>query len=158
MNTGAPSLAALEKQVTVPFAPQRAFELFVHRIADWWPLATHSVNGERATSVQIEGRVGGHITEICDDATEEVWGTLTSWDPPARLAFTWHPGQPEGQATTVELTFRASDDSTVVTLIHSGWAHRADGAAARRSHDSGWATVLSRFAGGAVAADAAGRA
>lgn len=151
MNTGAASLAALaalEKQVTVPCAPQRAFELFVDRIADWWPLATHSVNGERAMTVQIEGRVGGHIKEISNDATEDVWGTLTSWDPPRRLAFTWHPGQPEGQATTVELTFRASGDSTVVTLIHSGWAHRADGAAARQSYDSGWATVLNRFAGG----------
>ncbi|MGZ8743776.1 MAG: SRPBCC domain-containing protein [Nocardioides sp.] len=151
MNTGAPShaaLAPLEKQVTVPGAPLRAFELFVDRIADWWPLATHSVNGDRAISVQIEGRVGGHIKEISDDATEDVWGTLTSWDPPAGLAFTWHPGQSEDRATAVELTFRASGDATVVTLIHSGWAQRADGVAARRSYDTGWTAVLDRFADG----------
>ena len=149
MNAGAPSHAAipaLEKQVTVPCAPQRAFELFVDRIAEWWPLATHSVYGERAASVRIEGRVGGHVTEIRDDATEQVWGTLTSWDPPAGLAFTWHPGQPEASATTVAITFVASGTSTVVRLVHSGWSQRDDGVAARRSYDTGWGAVLDRFA------------
>lgn len=142
------ALAPLEKQVTVPCAPQRAFELFVDHIADWWPLATHSVHGERAASVQIEGRVGGHIKEIRDDGAEDLWGTLTSWDPPTGLTFTWHPGQSKAGATTVEITFRAAEGSTVVTLVHSGWAQRADGAAARQSYDTGWATVLDRFAVG----------
>ena len=75
-----------------------------------------------------------------------MWGTVTQWEPPHRVAFTWHPGTPEAEATLVEVTFtQGGPGSTVVRLVHSGWERRPDGASAREGYDSGWEPVIGRF-------------
>ena len=67
-----------------------------------------------------------------------------------RVAFSWHAGTPEAEATSVEVTFTpGGPGSTVVRLVHSGWERRPDGAAAREGYDSGWDPVISAFAGAA---------
>ena len=135
-------LDALTKTVTVPVAPDLAFAFFTRDIARWWPLATHSVGEFDAVSVHIEPRQGGHIVETVRDGGVHVWGTVTGWEPPHRLAFTWHPGSPEEQATAVEVGFTAAGAGTVVTLVHTGWENRPDGAGARQGYDTGWDVVL----------------
>ena len=148
MNTDAASqtsLAPLVKRLTVPCTTQRAFDIFTDQIAAWWPLPTHSVGGDHAVSVRLEGQVGGQIVETIDDGRTAVWGTVTTWDPPSRLAFTWHPGQPPQEATSVEVTFEPDGPSTLVTLTHDGWANRPDGQTARQAYDTGWDTVLGGF-------------
>jgi len=139
------SLTPVVKRLTVPCTPQRAFEIFTDRMADWWPLPTHSVGGDHAVSVHIDGRAGGEIVETIDDGRTSVWGTVTVWEPPSRVAFTWHPGQSSQEATSVEVTFRPEGASTLVTLTHSGWADRADGRAARQAYETGWDGVLACF-------------
>ena len=79
--------------------------------------------------------------------TTSVWGTVTRWEPPRLVAFTWHAGTPEAEATRVEVTFTEDGPgSTVVVLVHSGWEHRPDGASVREGYDSGWEPVIGRFA------------
>lgn len=138
----ATDLSSLTKQVFVATGVTRAFELFTARMGDWWPLRTHSVGGERATGVAVVGRLGGEIVETIADGTTAVWGTVTDWSPPDRVAFTWHPGTPVEQATRVEVTFEPHEDGTRVTLVHTGWAARPDGARARAGYDTGWELVL----------------
>jgi uncharacterized protein YndB with AHSA1/START domain len=76
-----------------------------------------------------------------------VWWTITEWEPPDRVAFTWHAGTAEAEATRVEVTFtQDGPGSTAVRLVHSGWEHRPDGASAREGYDSGWEPVIGRFA------------
>jgi uncharacterized protein YndB with AHSA1/START domain len=141
------SAEPVRKSVTVPAAPQRAFELFTAHIQEWWPLATHSVGGEKAAGVAFGDGVGGMIVETLADGTTSVWGTITCWEPPDRVAFSWHAGTAEAEATSVEVTFtQDGPGSTVVRLVHSGWERRADGASARDGYDSGWNPVISRFA------------
>jgi uncharacterized protein YndB with AHSA1/START domain len=141
----------VRKSVTVPAAPQRAFELFTAHIHEWWPLATHSVGGADAASVAFGDGVGGVIVETLADGTTSVWGTITCWEPPGRVAFSWHAGTAEAEATRVEVTFtQDGPGSTVVRLVHSGWEGRADGASAREGYDSGWNPVISRFAAAAA--------
>ena len=36
----------------------------------------------------------GQIVERSADGETAVWGTVTQWEPPVGVAFTWHPGQP----------------------------------------------------------------
>jgi uncharacterized protein YndB with AHSA1/START domain len=114
----------------------------------WWPLLTHSVGQAAATGVQMQCRLGGLIVETVDDGSAHVWGTVTGWDPPQRVAFSWHPGNPVEEATTVEVRFSAEDSGTRVTLVHSGWANRPDGARARQGYVTGWDVVLARLAAG----------
>jgi uncharacterized protein YndB with AHSA1/START domain len=141
------SVEPVHKSVTVPAAAQRAFELFTAHIQEWWPLKTHSVGLEHAGGVAFGEGVGGAIIETLADGTTSVWGTVTRWDPPHRVAFTWHAGTPESQSTLVEVTFTpAGPGNTLVSLVHSGWEHRPDGASARDGYNAGWEPVIGRFA------------
>jgi uncharacterized protein YndB with AHSA1/START domain len=141
-------VAPLVKHATVPCSPLRAFELFTRQISDWWPMATHSVGLSPAGRVDMEARVGGHIIETLPDGGTSIWGTITAWEPPGRVAFTWHPGRDPQDATEVQVVFEPTTDpatATAVTLVHGGWSARADGIAARRSYDTGWDLVLAQF-------------
>ena len=147
------SLEPVRKAVTVPATPEQAFGLFTAHIQDWWPLNTHSVGLEQAVRVAFGAGVGEVIIETLADGATSVWGTVTDWEPPHRVAFTWHAGTPPGEATRVEVTFTAAEPgNTVVRVVHSGWEHRPDGASAREGYDSGWDPVISRFADRAAGA------
>jgi uncharacterized protein YndB with AHSA1/START domain len=136
----------VRSSVEVPLRPDAAFRLFVVRLADWWPLATHSVFGEASRSVEMEQRVGGRIVEVGPDGETADWGVVTEWDEPARLAFTWHPGQDASVATGVAIDFSEVAGGTRVDLVHSGWESRGDDAARMmESYGPGWAHVLGEF-------------
>jgi uncharacterized protein YndB with AHSA1/START domain len=142
-------MIAVQKAVTVPRAPHDAFRLFVDDIARWWPLATHSVGREAATSVVFENGVGGRIVETYAGGRTAVWGTVTEWDPPTRVRFSWHPGTREEEATEVEVRFSAVAGGTEVELVHTGWDRRPDGPEARAGYEGGWEYVLGFFAAAA---------
>ena len=140
------TIEPVRKSVTVPAALQRAFELFTAHIQEWWPLRTHSVGIEDAVGIAFGEGVGAAIVETLADGTTSVWGTITHWEPPHRVAFTWHPGTPEAEATRVEVTFtQDGPTSTAVRLVHSGWELRPDGASAREGYNSGWEPVIGSF-------------
>ena len=105
MSEQAKDIMPIRKTVTVPVTPQRAFELFTARIGEWWPLATHSVGEEQAAGVVFGEGIGGSIVESLTDGTTTVWGTITGWDPPHSVAYTWHAGTPVSEATNVEENF-----------------------------------------------------
>src|SRR5262249_17372815 len=50
-------------------------------------------------------------------------GTVTVWDPPARLVFTWRGVnfRPD-ELTEVEVLFEPGNEGTRVKLTHRGWA------------------------------------
>jgi uncharacterized protein YndB with AHSA1/START domain len=149
---GATFIAAVRKSVAVPVSPDRAFELFTAHFGDWWPLDTHSVGIDKAAGVSFGADIGGIIVETLSDGTTSVWGTVTKWEPPDRVAFSWHAGTPEAEAGLVEVTFSASGpDSTLVELVHTGWENRPDGARAREGYQTGWDPVIERYARAAAA-------
>jgi uncharacterized protein YndB with AHSA1/START domain len=136
----------VRKAVTVPAAAPRAFELFTAHIHEWWPLATHSVGAEQAAGVTFGAGPGGEITETLADGSTSVWGTVTDWEPPHRVAFSWHAGTPAAEATRVEVTFtEEAPGRTVVLLVHSGWEQRPGAASAREGYSTGWDQVIGRF-------------
>lgn len=130
----------LRREIIVDTDPATAFEVFTAQIGQWWPLADKGVFGADATVAFDDGQ----IIERSPDGQSDLWGTVTRWDPPGALAFSWHPG---GASTShVEITFAAAADRTRVTVVHSGWEAYADAAAAREMYEQGWPTVLDRFA------------
>lgn len=136
----------LHKSVHVPQPPEAAFRLFTDEMGRWWPLATHSVGLDTATSVVVEGHVGGRIVEAYGGGRTAVWGTVLEWDPPRLLRATWHPGSPAEESTEIEVRFTPVDGGTVVELVHTGWDNRPDGRAMRENYDSGWDHVFGLFA------------
>jgi uncharacterized protein YndB with AHSA1/START domain len=144
---------ALRKTITVRRSPDQVFVLFTEGIARWWPVASHSVSGDADAVVVLEPGVGGRIYERTADGAEHRWGTVTVWEQPRRLVFSWHPGRDEAGAQEVELRFLADADRTRVELEHRGWERLGEEAAAMlESYRTGWELVLGqRFA---AAADA----
>ena len=135
------------KVVTVRATPDRAFRRFTDEMSLWWPLKSHSVGEQQAETVTMEGRVGGRIVERIRDGREVVWGTITAWEPPRRVAFTWHPGQAPSTAQDVEVRFSSAGERTRVELEHRGFERLgALAKRARRGYPIGWAYVLGLYA------------
>ena len=146
------SIEAVRKSVVVPAAQQRAFDVFTARFGDWWPLATHSVGTDQAATVDFGVGIGGIILETLADGTTTIWGTITEWEPPERVAFSWHAGTSEAEAGLVEVVFTPSEPgSTLVELTHTGWENRPDGVSARAGYETGWDPVIEQYARAASA-------
>jgi uncharacterized protein YndB with AHSA1/START domain len=131
----------VECRVVVAVGPDGAFEAFTAGIGHWWPLATHSVFGERA-SVAFEP---DRLVERLGDRTAE-WGRVLAWDAPTFLRLSWHPGNPAEEATQLTVRFEQDGPGTSVRLEHEGWDHHPRGAAAAEDYRRGWPEVLGRFA------------
>lgn len=135
-------------EVAVKREPQMAFDLFARRIADWWPLTTHSLGASRsvnpAKTVILEPHAGGRIYEIAEDGSEEAWGTVTDWQPGEFIAFTWHVGRAPDLATRVSVHFRRGDaGGTLMTLTHDNWQALGDEASGvRAQYATGWHAML----------------
>ncbi|WP_299947679.1 SRPBCC domain-containing protein [uncultured Ruegeria sp.] len=144
------------KTIVVNAVPERAFDIFVNRIAKWWPLDGHAVSaaqGQPALAVTIEPRVGGAVYETMFDGTRVDWGKVLVFEEGTRLAFSWHPGTNKDRPTHVEVWFEThGDGQTKVTLTHSGWEVWATEATGKRTgYDSGWDHVLGECYANAVA-------
>ncbi len=146
-ETSTPVFTPILKTVTVRASPERAFRRFTAELATWWPLRSHSVGEADAETVVMEGRVGGRIVEKIRGGRESVWGTITAWEPPSRVAFTWHPGREPEIAQDVEVRFTAAGERTRVELVHKGFERLGKlGRTARRGYPIGWAYVLGLYA------------
>lgn len=142
------SYTPILKVVSVQAPPEAAFHRFTAELHSWWPLRSHSIGEEQAESVRMEGFVGGRIVERIQGGRECVWGTITAWEPPRRVAFSWHPGQDPATAQDVELRFAPAGTGTRVELEHRGFERLgAQGRRARRAYPLGWTYVLGLYAG-----------
>jgi len=133
--------APIRQSVHVDCPIEDAFQLFTERLAEWWPMASCSIEGDQAEHIEIEPWVGGKVLEHTRSGEEHEWGTVTAWDPPERVEFRWrlfaneHDRNASGEEDqTVNVDFRVEADGTRVTLTHFGWQW------------AGVATCVSRFA------------
>ncbi len=142
------TISPVRRAVTVPWTPEEAFRRFTEKMNDWWPLASHAVDPDGSETCIFEGRIGGRIYERRTDGTEADWGSVTAWEPPTRVAFTWHPGRDPSTAQEVEVVFTQTRNGSLVELSHRGWEKYGTGAEkAREEYDSGWEYVLSSYEG-----------
>lgn len=148
MTTSEP-ITAIRKELILPIAPDRAFQLFTADLASWWPLATHSVGGEDAVGVSIDGRVGGLVAEATSRGERHVWGTVRLWDPPRRIVLDWHPGRPATEPTELEVRFEPWESGARLVLEHRGW-ERVSWSADHAGYETGWDGVLGRFVAAAA--------
>jgi uncharacterized protein YndB with AHSA1/START domain len=129
----------------VDCSPRRAFEVWTVKTSSWWP-ADHTVSGEPGAKVTVEPRVGGRIFERAGDGTEHDWGEVVVWDPPTRLAYSWHLMVDRSDATEVEITFTADGPGTLVRIEHRGWERLGAAGEERRARNrQGWDGLLPHF-------------
>jgi hypothetical protein len=134
----------LHLTVDVRCAPEAAFAVWTERFGTWWP-ADHTVSGA-PEAVSLEPRLGGRIFERGPDGVEHDWGQVTTWDPPARLAYLWHLMRDRSDATEVEIRFVRNGSGTRVEIEHRGWERLGtDGATWRDRNRVGWSTLLPHF-------------
>jgi uncharacterized protein YndB with AHSA1/START domain/uncharacterized protein YciI len=135
------SVPPIRREVLVDAPAETAFAVFTEQIGGWWPLVDHAVHGDGTVAF-----VDGRIVETSAEGEDVVWGTVTDWEPPSRVAFTWHPGYDASRASAVEVTFAPSGSRTRVTLLHTGWEAFDDPIAAHEEYEQGWPTVLQGYA------------
>jgi uncharacterized protein YndB with AHSA1/START domain len=131
---------------------EHAFDVWTAGIAQWWP-RDHTVSAEADLVVVLEGRPGGRIFERRASGAEHDWGEVTIWEPPRKLAYTWHLNRDRSDATDVEISFVASGEAaTLVEIEHRGWERLgAGGKDWRDRNQGGWATLLPHYIAAAAA-------
>jgi uncharacterized protein YndB with AHSA1/START domain len=136
----------ITKQFTVECDRDAAFSLWTELTTLWWPKA-HKMTRDPDAVVFFEPRVGGRIYERASDGREVDWGEILLWEPPKRLAYWWHIGADQLDATHVEIRFSTVDaQTTEVEILHSGWERLGDrGLTWRDRNSSGWASVLAPY-------------
>jgi len=137
----------IRRSIGVPWNQHAAFERFTSHFGDWWPRYSHSIGGKRVKRLVFECRVGGLIYEEHYDGTRMLWGTVTAFDAPNRVAFTFHPSREESDAQLIEVRFLPDGVGTRVELTSSGWDKM--GKSAQRAYGAyrlNWGAALDRFA------------
>ncbi len=148
------SVEPIREMVRVPVDVERAFELFVSELNEWWP-AEYTWAGEVLERIVIEQGVAGRCYERGPYGFECDWGRVLAWEPPRRLLFTWQiapnrvPQPDPERASEVEVRFEEIEEGvTEVTLVHGQFERHGEGAAEYRAAlgtEQGWAYMLSRY-------------
>ncbi len=146
----------IQRSVSVPLEPAKAFELFTSRMGTWWPMATHSRaatefedDDVQAVGVEFEARAGGQVLERMSDGRVVPWAEIVEWDPPRRFVMAWKPHPRPQPPTEVEVRFTDHGASgTLVELEHRAWERLSEPIAPElyASYAGGWVTTLEAFA------------
>lgn len=132
--------------------PADAFDVFTRETDLWWRHGKKFRTGPG--TIVFEGAAGGRLVEITAAGAREI-GTITIWEPGARLVFDWR-GANFGphERTEVEVRFIGKNGGTEVVLEHRGWStlpadhpvrHGADDAAFSRVIGGWWGDLLTSY-------------
>jgi uncharacterized protein YndB with AHSA1/START domain len=137
----------LRLSLVVACPAEHAFNTWTTRATAWWP-PDHTVSRQDSLEVVFEPRVGGRIFERTPAGMEIDWGEITAWEPPRRIAYSWHIATDRSNATDVEIVFNQLPDATTrVEIEHRGWERLgAKGQPWRDANRSGWDGVLPAYA------------
>lgn len=103
-------MTSMSAEIEVDTDPGTAFKVFTEEYDQWWgngPIDAYA--SWRLVGRRIEPGVGGRVLEDYGDE-ERVLGTITVWEPGARLAWTTR------NDVTIEVTFAAFSQGTRVTV------------------------------------------
>jgi uncharacterized protein YndB with AHSA1/START domain len=125
---------------TVHASPDQVFDVWIDPASPGGPW----YGGTRAYFQPPQAVVDGMFYSLVEHAGSR-WphfGRFVVVDRPGKLTYTWMSPATQGLETTVEMTFVANDDKTVVTLKHLGVPDDEMG----RQHADGWGFILDSIA------------
>jgi len=127
----------VEAELSAP--PERVFACFVEPevLSRWW-----------APWADVDGRPGGEYVLSWPAQGWHLRGEYTEFDPPERIAFSWHwDHEPDLPTRHVAIVFAPiGDDTTRLRLIHGAYGASKVEQADRESHRDGWLHFLARLA------------
>ena len=150
----ADSSLLVRKSIRVDVSREDAFDIFVRRFGQWWPLITHHIGAKAAETAIIEPRVGGRWFERSTDGAECDWGRVKVWEPPGRFILSWSITADwkydEHLDTEVEVRFISEGDvATRVELEHRKLEAYGEHAGMMRGifdSEKGWGGLLDAYA------------
>lgn len=123
--------APIVRSVEIGTTPEEVFPLLVEpeSLVRWWP-----------DVAELEPRLGGRVRMAFRGGESVVTGTVTRFDPPSALGFTWVRAETPLVTTKVDFTVvPLAGGRCRVEVVHSGWE---DAPELRPMHDAGWAHFL----------------
>jgi uncharacterized protein YndB with AHSA1/START domain len=113
--------------------PERAFDVFVEEIGDWWrPNGLFQITPRAAGRLTFEPGDGGRLIETLADGKVFEIGRILVWARPERLVFSWRQASfPADLTTEVEVRFEAVGAETRVSVEHRGFDRMPIDSAAR---------------------------
>jgi uncharacterized protein YndB with AHSA1/START domain len=145
------TVAPIRKEMIVKASRQRAFNLFVSRISEWW-FAGKGIGQSPFKEIILEPRAGGRWFERAADGVETNWGEVLEWQPPARVLLAWRIDAnwrfDPGLETRLEISFQdAGNGGTRILLEHRDLDRLGEaGRKTAEAMDGGWGALLERFA------------
>jgi uncharacterized protein YndB with AHSA1/START domain len=129
----------------VEAAPERAFQVFVEEIGQWWRPNVLFQTTPRPGVLSFEPGPDGRLIETrAGDKVFEI-GRIRAWEPPQRLVFSWRQASfPLDLHTEVEVLFEAIGNETRVSIEHRGFDQVPAESAARHGFPD--AVLLMRLA------------
>ena len=137
----------IRKTVLLACGPEKAFDLFVNRAGEWWPVDRRHTK-DPASAIRLER--SGRFFERATDGREVELGIVRLFDAPRRLILDWYPGTGPQQPTAVEITFEAESDGTRVTVEHREGPQSTDVYPLRApAYEKSWTLVFAAWEGAA---------
>lgn len=103
--------------------PERAFDVFVREIGEWWrPNRLFQTTPRPPGRLAFEPGEGGRLTETLSNGKVFEIGRIRAWEPPRRLVFSWRQASfPPDLHTEVEVRFESVGEETRVSVEHRGF-------------------------------------
>jgi uncharacterized protein YndB with AHSA1/START domain len=115
-----PSKVFVALRVKAP--PERAFEVFVEEIGQWWRPNVLFQTTPRPGVLSFEPGPDGRLIETRAGGKAFEIGRIRVWEPPQRLVFSWRQANfPLDLHTEVEIQFEAVGEETRVSVEHRGF-------------------------------------
>ncbi len=117
----------VKASISIRLPQQQTFDLFTAQIENWWKRGPRYRNsGATVGLIHIEPKLDGRLFESWSEGNAErafEIGRVTQWEPHQAFAFTWRNSNfNNDEVTLVELNFEDCGETTMITVIHSGWA------------------------------------
>lgn len=95
-----------------------------------------------ATGMDVLPEVDGHYRLIMEtpDFNGRNEGKFLLVEPNTRVIYTWEWNN-DGEVSTVDVSFKASDEGTRIDLVHNGFTSNES----VTNHDSGWDSYIEGF-------------
>ena len=127
----------LRREIRLACSPKRAFRAFVEQVDLWWPPGHRR---DRDARLSFEGDL---LIERSQSGNAWSMARIVERDEPERLQLDWYPGSATAP-THVEISFSATADGTLVTIVHRALSAEAQAIWSLRvvTFAKGWDTVL----------------
>lgn len=154
MNPEPAPMATVKRTLRVEVPIEKAFNVFVERMGEWWP-ATHHIAPQPFTQVIVEQHAGGRWFERDASGAECEWGRVLLCEPPRKLILSWNL-QPDwkfspdpARASEVALEFFAEGPAaTRLEFEHRYLERHGEGYERMRmgvDSPGGWTAILTQF-------------